>query len=117
MRTESGPQLGGGQAMGRRTSRTTATAMTLALLASLAHTAELPRDQVEQIKKATVFVQVTRRSLINGKDLACTVVTRTRGKRVDKRWYSDDVPVNGLVRHERSGNVVRELVAWGKAEK
>ena len=59
-------------------------------------------------------VTVSKETLtIDGKELSCTVVTRKRRNRVDKRWYCDAVPVNGLVKHQRGDTVVRELVAWG----
>ena len=51
---------------------------------------------------------------VKGKKLECVVITRKgRGDRVDKRWYAKDVPVDGLVRHECNGTVVRELLDWG----
>ncbi len=51
---------------------------------------------------------------VAGKKLACTVVTRTlRRGGVEKRWYSNEVPVTGLVRRERDGQVISEVLAWG----
>ena len=51
---------------------------------------------------------------VNGKQLVCTVITRTlRRGGVEKRWYSNEVTVSGLVRRERDGQVVREVLAWG----
>ena len=51
---------------------------------------------------------------VNGRKLECITVTRKgRGDRVDKRWYSAAVPVDGLVRHDRNGTTVRQLLDWG----
>jgi tricorn protease len=51
---------------------------------------------------------------VAGKKLICTVVTRTlRRGGVEKRWYSNEVPVTGLVRREREGRVISEVLAWG----
>ena len=51
---------------------------------------------------------------VNGKDLKCVVITRTaRNGTIDKRWICDEVPVTGLVKRERAGQVVSELLSWG----
>ena len=59
--------------------------------------------------------EVGRETLeINGKRIDCITITRSfRGGRTDKRWISSEIPVDGLVRHERGGSVVRELLDWG----
>ena len=49
-----------------------------------------------------------------GRTWECVIVTRTmRRGRVMKRWIAKDAPVTGVVREERDGEVVRELVASG----
>jgi tricorn protease len=54
---------------------------------------------------------------IGGKKLDCITITRTtRRGAVDKRWICLDIPVNGLVRHERGGKIVKELMDWGVGE-
>ena len=54
---------------------------------------------------------------VRGKTLECVTITRKgRRGRVDKRWFSNEVPVDGLVRHERGGKVVKELLDWGTGE-
>ena len=54
---------------------------------------------------------------VKGQKLECITITRTtRRGGVDKRWYCKDIPVNGLVRHERGGKVVKELLDWGSSE-
>ncbi len=51
---------------------------------------------------------------VAGKDLHCRVATfTTRRGGTTKRWFSTEIPVAGLVREERDGKVVRELLAWG----
>ena len=54
---------------------------------------------------------------MKGHKLPCVTITRTnRRGTVDKRWYSNLIPVSGLVRHERGGKVVKELLDWGTGE-
>ncbi len=51
---------------------------------------------------------------IKGQKLDCFTIQRTnRRGTTDKRWYCPDVPVTGMVRHERAGQVVKELLDWG----
>ena len=63
-------------------------------------------------------MQVSQATLdVAGKKLECTVVTRTlRRGGVEKRWYSNEVTVDGLVRRERGGKVIREILEWGTEE-
>jgi len=51
---------------------------------------------------------------IGDQELDCWVVTSQsrRGAEV-KRWYCAEVPVTGIVRMARNGQVVRELIEWG----
>jgi Tol biopolymer transport system component len=60
-------------------------------------------------------VEVGRETLhVKGHALDCVTITRTsRRGRVDKRWICADVPVSGLVRQERDGELVKELLDWG----
>ena len=54
---------------------------------------------------------------VAGTTYKCTLITITlkgRRARVIKRWISDQVPVSGVVREERNGVVVRELLASGR---
>ncbi len=50
---------------------------------------------------------------INGTTLACHVATMTRRGAEIRRWISLQVPVDGLVRLERGGEIVSELLEWG----
>ena len=53
---------------------------------------------------------------VKGQKFDCITITRTTRRGVtDKRWICHDIPVNGLVRHERGGKVVKELIDWGTA--
>ena len=58
---------------------------------------------------------VTRETVtIDGTDLDCYVIARKgRGKRSMRRWVCPEIPADGVVRVERNGKVIRELVAWG----
>ena len=64
-------------------------------------------------------VDVSRETVtVDGKDLDCIVITRTaRNGTVDKRWICDEIPVTGLVRRERAGQVMSELLSWGSGDK
>lgn len=64
-------------------------------------------------------VDVSRETVtVDGKDLDCIVITRTaRNGTVDKRWICDEIPVTGLVRRERAGQVMSELLSWGTSDK
>jgi hypothetical protein len=54
---------------------------------------------------------------VKGRKLECVTVTRTnRRGQVDKRWICPEIPVSGLVRQERGGTVVKELLDWGVGE-
>jgi hypothetical protein len=52
---------------------------------------------------------------VAGRTLACTVVTTTsrRGGQT-RRWISADVPVTGLVKVERDGRILSELLDFGR---
>ncbi len=51
---------------------------------------------------------------IGGKSLDCHVITfKSRRGTVSKRWICGEIPVNGLVKRERDGKVVSELLEWG----
>ena len=76
---------------------------------------ERPRDPFLSLAGAGTLTVTEETLSVNDQKLACVVVTRTHRGRIDKRWYCPQVPVNGLVRHERAGTVVRELIAWGDA--
>ncbi|MCK6458669.1 MAG: S41 family peptidase [Planctomycetes bacterium] len=54
------------------------------------------------------------RVTVAGKELDCVVMTFTRAGAEEKAWFSNEVPVTGVVRHERSGTVLLELLDWGK---
>ncbi|MDJ0523660.1 MAG: S41 family peptidase, partial [Planctomycetota bacterium] len=54
---------------------------------------------------------------VKGHKLECTTITRTNRRGVvDKRWICHEIPVSGLVRHERGGKVIKELLDWGTGE-
>jgi len=54
---------------------------------------------------------------VKDRKLECFTITRTsRRGVVDKRWFCAEIPVSGLVRHERAGKVVKELLDWGTGE-
>jgi hypothetical protein len=54
---------------------------------------------------------------VKGLKLDCVTITRTSRRGViDKRWLCAEIPVSGLVRHERGGKVVKELLDWGTGE-
>lgn len=72
-------------------------------------TLALGRGRAQLVKKAAEALHV------NGKELACTVVTvRPRRGPEQSTWYSDDVPVTGLVKRMRGTEVVQELLEWGR---
>jgi hypothetical protein len=47
--------------------------------------------------------------VVNGKTLKCRVHTQDKMK----TWFSDDVPIMGIVRQELDGKPTMELLAWG----
>jgi tricorn protease len=49
-----------------------------------------------------------------GKDLDCVVMTFSHAGAEEKAWFCADVPVTGVVRAERAGTVILELLDWGK---
>jgi hypothetical protein len=51
---------------------------------------------------------------VGGRDLACVLVT-SKGRRgtTVREWTCDEVAASGLVRRERDGEVVAEVVDWG----
>ncbi len=54
---------------------------------------------------------------VKGRSLDCVTITRTNRRGIsDKRWLCSDVPVSGLVRQERDGKVVKQLLDWGTGE-
>ncbi len=85
-----------------------------------ANTIKRPRSEKMRLRgKRGKTATVSRETItIDGKDLDCYVLTRTlRGKRVIRRWICLDVPGDGVVRVERGGTVIREIVAWGTKPK
>ncbi len=52
--------------------------------------------------------------VVLGRDMDCIVMTYTRDGAEEKAWFSPDIPVTGVVRAERSGAVVLELLDCGK---
>ncbi len=51
---------------------------------------------------------------VGGREVTCRVVTLTReGGPSAKLWISPDVPLGGIVREERDGKIVRELIDFG----
>lgn len=50
---------------------------------------------------------------VRGRTFECITVTRRTPRGLDKRWISPEIPVTGLVRRERDGVVVQELLDWG----
>lgn len=79
--------------------------------------AVLNRPRLEHMRlaarggKATIGRDVVE---VKGHKLECVTITRkNRRGVVDKRWICTEIPVSGLVRHERGGKVVKELLDWG----
>ena len=50
---------------------------------------------------------------IDGQSIPCHVATMTRRGTEVRRWISSQVPIDGLVRLERGGEVVSEILEWG----
>ncbi len=50
---------------------------------------------------------------VNEVELKCVVMTIDNNGITEKVWVCMDIPVDGLVKHERGGTVVAELLAWG----
>lgn len=72
-----------------------------------------PRRKEMNLRGAEVKVEETTLE-VKGKTLKCLLITRkTRRGIVDRRWISTDVAVTGLVKRERAGKVVSELLDWG----
>jgi tricorn protease len=71
-------------------------------------TLALGRGRGQLLRKATETLTVA------GQELECDVVTLKgrRGPEVSM-WYSDAVPVTGLVKRTRGTEVVQELLEWG----
>ncbi len=54
------------------------------------------------------------KATVGDTEFDCTVLTRTNPRGVEvEQWISNDVPVTGLVKIVRGGEVIRELVEWG----
>lgn len=70
----------------------------------------LGRGRSQLLRKGTETLTV------KGQELTCTVVA-LKGRRGPEvtMWYSDDVPVTGLVKRMRGTEVVQELLDWGPA--
>ena len=51
---------------------------------------------------------------VAGREFDCVTMTYTREGAEEKAWFCAEVPVTGVVRAERAGTVVLELLAWGK---
>jgi hypothetical protein len=54
------------------------------------------------------------RVTVAGRDLDCIVMSFQSERGDEKAWFSPEVPVTGVVRHERAGAVILELLDWGK---
>ena len=51
---------------------------------------------------------------VGGKAISCVVVTlKNRRGETEERWYSNDVPVRGMVRRKVGDRVVSEVLEWG----
>ncbi len=79
-----------------------------------------PRNEFMQMGRrgGRAKVEIGKETVeVKGKSIECITITRTnRRGQVDKRWVSNEVPVNGVVRRERGGKVVQELLDWGTGE-
>src|SRR5207253_262273 len=47
--------------------------------------------------------------VVNGTTLKCRIHTQDKVK----SWFSDDVPITGIVRQELDGKPTMELLGWG----
>ncbi len=54
------------------------------------------------------------RLTVGGRELDCVVMSFNRAGAEEKAWFCAEVPVTGVVRHERAGTVILELLDWGK---
>ena len=71
-------------------------------------TLALGRGRAQLVRKAEETLKV------NGRDVPCTVVTlKPRRGPEQSTWYSDSVPVTGLVKRTRGTEVVQEVLDWG----
>jgi tricorn protease len=74
-----------------------------------------PRTEALTFSRGGAGAEWTRETVtIGDRELDCWVVTTVsrRGAEV-RRWYCPEIPVTGIVRMERNGQVVRELIEWG----
>jgi hypothetical protein len=68
----------------------------------------LGRGRSTLVRKATETLKVGER------EVACTVVVLQPKRGPEQTvWYSDEVPVTGLVKRARGSDVVQELLDWG----
>jgi hypothetical protein len=73
-----------------------------------------PRTEMLSMRGG-VATDARRASLqVGDRTLECVLVTREGRRGTLRRWYCPDVPVSGLVRVERNGQVVREVIDWGE---
>jgi tricorn protease len=80
--------------------------------------ATLTRPRRERMQFRRGKVEIGHEVLeVKGHKLECITIThKMRRGGTDKRWICPEIPVNGLVRRERNGKVVMELLDWGQAD-
>ena len=73
---------------------------------------------IDRIDASPTIEVVTRTEVtkLHGDDHLSTITRTNRRGQIDKRWISNDVPVTGVVRRERGGKLVQELLDWGMGE-
>jgi hypothetical protein len=65
--------------------------------------------------RSTLVRKATESLTVNGRAVSCTVVVLQPRKGPEQTvWYSDEVPVTGLVKRARGTDVVQELLDWGR---
>ena len=55
---------------------------------------------------------------VNGVEFHCTVVTvKNRRGESEERWYTNEIPVTGLLKRKVRDKIVSEVVEWGTEPK
>jgi tricorn protease len=77
-------------------------------------TEQRPRSRVLAPLDGSPAAFGRERLTVAGRELDCVVMTYTRAGAEERAWFAAEVPVTGVVRQERAGAVVAELLDWGK---
>jgi tricorn protease len=73
-----------------------------------------PRTRLLTPQDGSAATYGREKVLVKGREMDCIVMSFTREGMPEKAWFHPEVTVTGVVRHERAGTVILELLDWGK---